>query len=254
MTFNEALHPRGKGEHGGEWIKKASDSMEGKSSSKGVGHLPEAQTNAAWAKESNNWALYDKCEATRGSADKLTKLTHIENPTWKTKPSASSTKRAKMMLDLLAHGDTETHQVDNLTDNAAGRWSGIISRINSDDWRNPKKESVRDQMPSRRMTIPQDQMKAFQASLNGDVNISLASFAHIADQNMRDMLWGGNHGQEVFLRIDGNPRVLKTSNELVTGGQFEVVSHGMKSDKSYEVVLRQKGVFDSTGKLHPTEG
>lgn len=249
MTWDESKHPRAKdGEFG--WASKLSNAIGGK----GVSHLPDAQTNEGWAKESNNWALYDKCEATRGSADKLAGLTHIENPNWKSKPNASSTKRAKMMLDLLANPSTEKHQVDNQSNNAAGRWSGVISKMNSDDWRNPKKEPVRNQMASRRMTIPHDQMKAFQASLKGDVNISLASFAHVPDKTMRDMLWGGNHGQEVFLRIEGNPRVLQTNNELVTGGQFEVVRHDMNSDMSYEVVLRQKAVFDSTGKLHPTEG
>ena len=39
--FDEAMHPRGKGEHGGEWIKKLSDSMDGLITGKDVPkHVP----------------------------------------------------------------------------------------------------------------------------------------------------------------------------------------------------------------------
>ena len=50
MTFNEALHPRGKGEHGGEWIKKLSDTIGGGD------HLTgdDAYNSAPWAQDLPN--------------------------------------------------------------------------------------------------------------------------------------------------------------------------------------------------------
>ena len=228
---------------------------DGKFGDKGVDDLPTAETDVEWSKQALKWTQYDHCEATRASADKLAKLEHVANPNWPQKPTAASTKRAKMMLDKLADPATGNQKVSNRSQDAVGRWGGKIVKLDpSSDWRNPKEIVIREQMPSRRITVPHDQMDAFKSSLDEPVNISLASFAQVADDYHRQMQWGGDHGQEVFLRVEGNPRVLQTDVELVTGGQFDVVRHGATEDGSYEVILRQKAVFNSSGDLVPVEG
>jgi hypothetical protein len=225
------------------------------------GGLPFAENSdedKKWEKAYLGWSNFGDCEATRASADRLAGLDHRENPDWPFPPDKTSDTRARFMLGRLAASETGQRQVDNMSPDSSGRWSG-----QKGSWDREKLgygEHVRIKgdplVPIRRMTIPDSRWVDFRNSTSEGktINFSLASFAVMktkagAESNARDFGWGGDEPHEVFLSVQGHPRVLNTQDEVVTGGRFQVVSSAVGSDGALRVVLRQTGVYGPDGNL-----
>lgn len=202
------------------------------------------------------WEKYAGCERTRLAANDLLGFQHRG---WGGElPGDADYTRAERMLDWLASPETGQVRITNRESERAGRWAGYIktkyaSRQVDGKWVDeftPKSRTL-----SRQMHIPDTEYDEFVGSLGPDIDLSLASFHGLTDAQAAKQDWGVTRaGKSVIIRLVGNPRVIAGWNdatkEVITGGRFQVLAHGVKGDH-YEIVIRQLGVFDSKGDLIP---
>jgi hypothetical protein len=217
----------------------------------------KAQPNYRWWVDDGYaaWEKYADCERTRFAADDLLGFRHYG---WDAGvPQDADYTRAERMLDWLASPETDAVRVTDKEPERAGRWAGYVKTSLSSQqvngkWVDTFKPKTR--VMSRQMHIPDERFDDFVRSLDGDLDLSLVSFHGLTDAQAKKQDWGQvRPGKSVVLRLVGNPRVIvgwNNASELVTGGRFKVLAHGVKGDH-YEVVIKQEGVFNSQGELIP---
>ena len=259
---------------GNQWETGESGTEQAKSEYARVQALPEASKEIGRPLEQTlaNWSTYDSVARTRAAADKICGLQHIASPSFPDEvPSAVDRSDARRLLNAMS--DPRTDEV-KLGNNAygVGRWGVRCTGVYHE---NDKYTEFDEDRPLRRlMTIPTNSFDAFKASLGpsiggGTLDVSVASFSGLHHDALVDfashMGWGGTGpvnigdtgalgGQRVMLELEGFPRGIMYfgRQEIITGGRFEVLSHG-PSDDGYTVRLRQLGTYDGKGAFHPLE-